>query len=320
MMSHHFAATERNEREELNIMSHSPKPEREHPSTYFVQDRSNLEEMARLEIQDTMITAGMGGVLPELSDPTHLRRVLDVGCGTGGWLMETAKSYPSIETLIGADVSSNMLAHARAQAEKLGLGGRVQFQTMDALRMLEFPNAFFDLVNQRFGISWLRTWEWQKILLEYIRVVRPGGIIRITEGHVSSESNSPALEKLYKIGLETCYNSGRIFTFSSDGLVRELVRLMTLHGIENIKSRMRILAYRAGTESHSSFYEDMRRAFRVALPFFQKWTRVPGDYEQIYQQALKEMQQPNFVAMYMLLTAWGTTCEDGNIPRRRGLN
>src|SRR5215469_2417565 len=93
------------------------KPENEHPSAYFVQDRSNVEEMTRLSIQDKMLTTGMGGVLPELADPTNLRRVLDVGCGTGGWLMETARTYPTIEKLIGADISLKMLAYARNQAE-----------------------------------------------------------------------------------------------------------------------------------------------------------------------------------------------------------
>ena len=58
--------------------------QREHESTYPVQDRSNLEEMTRLEIQDKMVTKGQGGVLLELADPTQLQRVLDVGCGTGG--------------------------------------------------------------------------------------------------------------------------------------------------------------------------------------------------------------------------------------------
>ena len=40
--------------------------------------------------------------------------------------------------------------------------------------------------------------------------------------------------------------------------------------------------------------------------FFRKWTRVPDDYEAIYQQALEDMQQPGFVATWTLLTAWGT--------------
>ena len=283
------------------------EPPKEHPSTYFVQDRSNLEEMTRLEIQDNMITTGMGGVLPELADPTILRSLLDVGCGTGDWLLETARTYPTIKKLVGGDISGKMLDHARTKAEQQQLGKRVQFQTMDALRALDFPDASFDLVNQRFGASWLRTWEWTKMLLEYQRVTRPGGIMRITEGNVTIESNSPALTKLSKIGLEVCFRSGRLFTESSDGITNELVRLMREHGFEDVQSRPYTLVYRAGTESWQSFYEDVLHGFRVALPFFQKWASVPSDYEDIYQQALKEMQQPDFVATYTLLTCWGTT-------------
>ncbi|HLI06498.1 MAG TPA: hypothetical protein VKV40_08020 [Ktedonobacteraceae bacterium] len=41
------------------------EPRRERPSTYWVQDRSNAEEMTRLRLQDQLATAGMGGVLAE---------------------------------------------------------------------------------------------------------------------------------------------------------------------------------------------------------------------------------------------------------------
>src|SRR5215472_12687303 len=137
-------------------MPEPTEPRREPSSAYFVQDRGNLEEMARLETQDKMLNIGMGGVLPELADPTQLRRVLDVGCGTGGWLLETARTYPTIEQLVGGDICSKMIAYARARAKDQHLDGRVEFLTMDALRILEFPAASFDLVNQRFGASWLR--------------------------------------------------------------------------------------------------------------------------------------------------------------------
>jgi ubiquinone/menaquinone biosynthesis C-methylase UbiE len=309
-----------NERKEQDAM---PDPQyelpRENPSAYIVQDRDNQEEMTRLEIQDKMITTGMGGVLPELPDPTVLRRVLDVGCGTGGWLMETARTYPTIEKLVGADISNKMVEYARASAEAEQLGSRVQFHTTDALRALPFSNNYFDLVNQRFGISWLRTWEWRKILLEYERVSKPGGIIRITEGHVTNESNSPALAKLCKISLDVCFRSGRLFTEGTDGVTSELARLMTQHGIEDVKSRIHTLVYSRGTENWQYFYEDMLHMFRVALPFFNKWTRVPDDYQEIYQQALNEMQQPNFEATYTLLTAWGASPKDGRPMLMRGL-
>jgi ubiquinone/menaquinone biosynthesis C-methylase UbiE len=284
-----------------------------------VQDRSNLDEMTRQDLQDKMLTMGMGGALPELADHSCLQRVLDVGCGTGGWLMETAKTYPTIKRLVGVDISSKMLEHARDRATTQQLDGRVEFQTMDALRLLEFPPASFDLVNQRLAASWLRTWEWTKILLEYQRVTRSGGIIRITDAN-NIESNSPALTKLNNILLETFYRSGRFFVTSSDGLTCELVRLMTQHGIEDVQTRVCTLVYRAGTESGQYFCEDMALAFRVLLPFFQKWTRVPSDYQEIYQQAKKEMQQPDFVATWTFLTAWGTKPKDGGRLRMRGLN
>ena len=64
-------------------MSEPAGSQGERTTTYMVQDRSSQDELQRLEIQDRMITNGMGGVLPELSDPTSLRRVLDLyqqGC------------------------------------------------------------------------------------------------------------------------------------------------------------------------------------------------------------------------------------------------
>src|SRR5579859_4903849 len=173
-------------------MPYPTEPLREQESTYLVQDRDNQEEMIRLDLQDKMLNTGMGGVLPELVDHAHLRRVLDVGCGTGSWLMETARTYPTIERLVGVDISDKMLAFARAQAQEQQVEKKVEFRTMDALRILDFPAQSFDLVNQRFGTSWLRMWEWKKILMEYQRVARPGGIVRITEYKIV-ESNSPAL-------------------------------------------------------------------------------------------------------------------------------
>lgn len=281
------------------------EPVEEHESTYIVQDRSNQDEMTRLEIQDKMLTTGMGGVLPELADPTQLQQVLDVGCGTGQWLLETARTYPTIKKLVGVDINPKLVEYARTQADAEHLGKRVQFQTMDALRILDFPAASFDLVNQRGATSWLRTWDWEKLLLEYQRVSRPGGIIRITE-FGGADSNSPALTKLNAIGLEASYNSGLLFTATQDGVTRELVRLMTLHGINNVQTRLHKLVFQAGTQMGQYFYEDIAHLFHVAKPFYQKWTRLPDDYEEIYEQALTEMQQPGFVATWTFLTAWGT--------------
>ncbi len=89
---------------------------KEHPSIYFVQDRSNKEELQRLQIQDHLLTTAMGGVLPEQPDPLRFKRVLDIGCGPGGWLIELARTYPDCETLIGIDASTRIVESARKHA------------------------------------------------------------------------------------------------------------------------------------------------------------------------------------------------------------
>jgi len=285
-------------------MSTPIDPRREHSSTYFVQDRSNEEELTRLHAQDQMLTAGMGGVLPEQRDPAIFQRVLDVGCGTGDWLIETAKTYPTISLLVGVDISKKMLEYAGAQAETQQVSDRVQFRTMDALRMLEFPNGYFDLVNERLGASFLRKWDWPKLLSEFQRVTRPGGVIRLTECDLT-ENNSPALMHLYDLFLQAMYNAGNFFTLDRRGVIDELANLLNRHGLQNVQTRIHLLDCRDGTPLWQPYYENVRHGFRTLLPFFRKWTRVPDDYEVIYQQALSEMQQPDFVATWGLLTAWG---------------
>jgi ubiquinone/menaquinone biosynthesis C-methylase UbiE len=286
-------------------MSSQTDPRREHPSTYFVQDRSNEDELARLRLQDQMTTMSMGGVLPEQPDPAIFQRVLDVGCGTGNWLIEAAKTYPGMSLLVGVDISSKMVEYAQAQAEAQGVSDRVQFRTMDALRMLEFPTDFFDLLNQRFGTSFLRKWDWPKLLSEYRRVTRLDGVIRITEGDMAMESPSPALTRLFEIMLDAFYHAGHLFTPGSKGVTGDLAPLLRQYGLQQVQTRAHTVEYRAGTPEGQRFYEDMRLIFRTMVPFLRKWTRVPDDYETLYQQMLGEMQQPDFVARGSLLTAWG---------------
>jgi SAM-dependent methyltransferase len=285
-------------------MSDLTSSRREHPSTYFVQNRSNKEELGRLQIQDQMLTTSMGGVLPEQPDPTRFQHVLDVGCGTGCWLIEAAKTYPSISLLRGVDISGKMLDYAQAQARAQQVNDRVQFRMMDALRQLDFPTAFFDLVNLRAGGSYLRTWDWPNLLEECQRVSRPGGVIRVTEGDIV-QSNSPALTRLGQLLLDAFFQAGHYFTSTPDGVTGQLVHLLHQQGLKNVQTRAHTLEYRVGTAEGQNFYEDMRRAYQTFKPFLRKWARVPDDYEKIYQQMLREMQEPDFVATWHLLTAWG---------------
>ncbi|HET8839849.1 MAG TPA: hypothetical protein VFN35_00220 [Ktedonobacteraceae bacterium] len=45
------------------------------------------------------------------------------------------------------------------------------------------------------------------------------------------------------------------------------------------------------------------------LPFLNKWIRVPENYQDICQQATREMHRADFVATWHIVTAWGNKPE-----------
>ena len=267
-------------------------------STYMVQEVSNKEELNRLAFQDQMLTTSMGGVLPELSDLTGLHRVLDAGCGTGGWLLEMARAIPTIAVLVGVDIRKATITYARTQAAADPVGRRVKYHVIDALDMSQLPPRFFDLVNQRLGMSYLRIWDWPRQFAEYQRVARSGGIIRITES-CAPESNSEALNQLNDLLMRALSGAGHLFvTDSPSGVIDGLVPLFKQQGLSKVQTHLHTLEYRAGTPEGELFCKDEKRLFQVVRPFLSKWSHVPYNYKEIYRQALHDMQSPDFVATW----------------------
>lgn len=275
----------------------------EQPSTYFVQDRSSRQELERLVTQDAMFTAAMNGPLAEQEHPEQLQRVLDVGCGTGGWLIETARIYPSIATLVGVDISKSMLDYACSQAKAAQVETRVEFQVMDALRMLEFPDAYFDLANMRLALSFIRTWDWSKILQEFRRVLKPGGILRVSDTLGEATTSSPTVARLQALILQALEQAGHSFP---EGLAVRLPQLLEAHRFDQVHVIRYEPRYAAGTPEGDLCIEDITRVFRTALPFMRKWVTVPDNYEELYQQALVEIHQSDFWGIWPILTVTGT--------------
>src|SRR5262249_34889663 len=105
--------------------------------------------------------------------------------------------YPHLE-VTGIDKSRNMIEYARAQARVQSLENTC-FQVMDVTRPLHFLDDWFDIVNARFISSFLTADDWPHVVRELTRVVRPGGIVRLTEFDEPGVSNSPAHEKMKQL-------------------------------------------------------------------------------------------------------------------------
>lgn len=279
-------------------------PKKELANTYFVQTRESKDELQRLIIQDRVTTTMMGGPFPEQDEPARFQRVLDIGCGSGGWIMEAAQMYPHM-SLFGIDISRRMIEYAREQVAAQGLSDRVEFHVMDALRMLEFPSGFFDLVNLRLGSSWIRKWDWPNLLLEMLRVTCPGGVVRLTDIEVIHPTSSEAHRQLCQMLVSALFRAGNFFEEKGTGLTAHLVPLLKRHGCQRVQEKKYALEFKAGTPEGQAFVEDVKALARELQPFLQKWTKTPADYAAFLQQHHYEAERDDFYATWNFLTAWG---------------
>jgi ubiquinone/menaquinone biosynthesis C-methylase UbiE len=270
----------------------------------YVIDAESAAEMARLMRQDQAMTAGMGGPLPEI-DLNEVQYVLDLACGPGGWPLELAYAYSDME-IVGVDISKRMIAYANTQAQ-VQHRNNVSFRVMDALQPLDFPDNSFDLVNARFLSSFLRRENWPSLFREILRVVRPGGIVRLTEPEAGM-TNKSHLEKALHIGMQAMGRAGLNFSPNGYhyGIVHMLPSFFRQADLPIRGQRAHFIEYSFGTEAHESFYHDLTLALQLFEPLVVKMQLATAqEWRELSQRGLAEMYEEDFCAAWMLLTIWG---------------
>jgi ubiquinone/menaquinone biosynthesis C-methylase UbiE len=272
-------------------------------NTYMVQEWKDGKEVERLAIQDHLVTSAMGGVLPEQENPT-LGSVLDIACGPGLWLMELAQAYPIVEGR-GIDASASVIEYARTQSQLAGLSDRLNFHVMDATLLLEFPARTFDLVNLRFGQSFLRTWEWPKTINEMLRVARPQGTIRVVECYLVPTSSSEALTEVYMHLVRAFHASGRLKEVTPAGMAHELAPLLQRYGVKDVQSKTIETVYQQGTEAGEAYYRDVSHMLQTLRPFLHKFATSGKAFDDLGRQALQDIQQSGFEATMPMVVTWG---------------
>ncbi|CAB4430165.1 unnamed protein product [Rhizophagus irregularis] len=126
-------------------------------------------------------------------------RILDVGCGSGTWLLELARMYPNNE-YYGVDVTPLFPTD--------NLPGNVQFFIVNVLYDLPFETFTFDFVHQRLLVRDFNTKQWKNIIGELARVTRPYGFIEIMEMDLAPYCQGPTTKKLFEAFLSAMHTRG----------------------------------------------------------------------------------------------------------------
>lgn len=97
-------------------------------------------------------------------------KILDVCCGTGDLSIMVSKSEEDIQ-VVGLDFSENMLDVAKKRINDMGIDN-IELIHGNAMK-LPFEDNSFDFVAVGFGLR--NTPDYQKAIMEMMRVVKPGG-------------------------------------------------------------------------------------------------------------------------------------------------
>lgn len=272
----------------------------------YIIDPEAEAEMARLMRQDRLITRGMGGIFPEKPDLSNVQRILDVACGPGGWVLDTAYTYSDVE-VVGVDISERMVTYASAQA-RAQQRSNARFRVMDALEPFDFPDESFDLVNARLVAAFLRKEQWPQFLAGCLRVLRPGGILRVTEFEWGV-SNKPYFDQASHKVYQAMSRMG--YSFSTTGLhyglIPVLPSLLRRAGVQGVSKFAHVLEYCHEAEGYESFYVDCTIGWPLIEPLLLKaGVTTSEEWRDLYLKALAEMSDEDFCTIWTLLTVWGT--------------
>jgi ubiquinone/menaquinone biosynthesis C-methylase UbiE len=276
-------------------------------NTYFIHDSGT--ELARLVELDRALSKGFGGLFPEHADTSEFlspfHRVLDVACGSGGWLLELAQRYPHLQ-VVGIDIDPRMTSYAESLAHA-GELDNASFRVMNALEPLDFPDNFFDLVNGRFLTIFPAT-AWPDLLQELARVTRPGGIIRLTEEEDESVTNSPAFEQLTTIFLQALKQSGKAFSPSGRtiGVTPLLGSFLQKAGCMNIQKKPLVIDWSVGREEHPYVAKVLKLFIKLIQPFLiELEMTTQEELDRLYREMEIELMSDDFCAHWYFLTVWG---------------
>ncbi|RUS30861.1 S-adenosyl-L-methionine-dependent methyltransferase, partial [Jimgerdemannia flammicorona] len=110
-------------------------------------------------------------------------RVLEVGCGSGVWILEMAHDYPHSE-FIGVDAGEVYPAPC-------DLPSNVTFLKADAVMGLPFVDGEFDFVYQRCMMSSYTKHDWDVAVKELARVTKVGGSVEMFETELTNIERPP---------------------------------------------------------------------------------------------------------------------------------
>jgi demethylmenaquinone methyltransferase/2-methoxy-6-polyprenyl-1,4-benzoquinol methylase len=163
-------------------------------------------------------------------------RVLEIGCGTGTLAISCAEKGASV---VGVDVSPQMLVIASRKVRERNLTEKVQLQELGAIEIDKaFSDETFDKITGTLVFSELYPDEQKYVLKQAHRILKPGGLIAIADEVIPSSLWKRILHLLIRIPLAIITY---ILTQTTTKALKDFDKALIETGFEIIHSKISIL-------------------------------------------------------------------------------
>jgi len=277
----------------------------------IIRDNS-LVELERLFNKRILLKNTLGSLVPGINEAKiqDFHEVLEIGCGPGSWVLEMAQSYyASGIQVMGIDSNTVALAYARKQAANLKLDNTI-FLQVDHLSgpFTSFPSGSFDLISAQFLNKKLFPQQWAGLFHECRRLLKPGGMLRVTEFEMGI-SNAPAHEELIDLWIQAMRVTGRSLSPTNRhlGLLCELLPMLQEARFHHTVMLSTMINYSKGAPMHTEWVKDYLIMSQIALPLLVELELVTQERaEMLSLQQIDELDMLSFHAILPVVTVWGT--------------
>jgi ubiquinone/menaquinone biosynthesis C-methylase UbiE len=236
--------------------------------------------------------------------------VLDIGCGTGEWLFELAKRHPRLH-IHGVDPHNEALHRARVRRNMSSLR-QVELHHMDLLQPVHLPDQSIDLVHMQRCTRFIMPSLWPRMLRECARMLVPSGWLVISEMELC-EVSSPACLTLYHALMQARAKTGRSMDPFGEtmGVAQRLYGMLLYAGFQEVTYDLHTidLGFMGGDTARMLLNHFMHNAFIVKPLIVQQGILEADDFDELVQQAKRDMQDPDLCGWGVLITAYGRRAE-----------
>ncbi|CAG8482297.1 21325_t:CDS:2 [Cetraspora pellucida] len=159
-------------------------------------------------------------------------KVLNIGCGNGVWLFEMNSDFPD-SFLVGIDKSPQLFPQSKPS--------NVQFVISDMQKGLPFQSDSFDFIYMRFLALNFRDSEWDNLIKESIRVLKPGCWLEITDVETDVKNPGPCTTKMTNEAIK--FLSKRSINPQVIFLTEEFIKSCNTHNIQHMERYLPLEAW-----------------------------------------------------------------------------